>query len=276
MNLKAYAKLNLTLDILGKRDDGYHELSSVMQEIEIADELHFEILDTQDVLFECNIPGLQNQDNLVVRAALLLQEVFQLSRGAKITLTKNIPVGAGLGGGSSDAASALKGLSDIWGLHLGTKDLLKLASELGSDVPFFIEGNTCLVRGRGEFVLPIEAPSFFYVLVVPDFPIRTPEAYALFDRAPRERVSRSTEELLVGFEPKKFHNDFEGVIARQHPKVAAIKEKLLKAGAGNALLTGSGSGVFGVFANQESAKIAFDALKGDYPKTYQTMTRQHS
>ena len=273
MDVKAYAKLNLTLDILGKRDDGYHELSSVMQEIELADELHFEGLDTQDVLLDCNIPGLQNQNNLVVRAAMLLQEVFQLSCGAKITLIKNIPVGAGLGGGSSDAAAALKGLSELWGLHLGTKDLLKLAGELGSDVPFFIQGNTCLVRGKGENVLPIVAPSFSYVLVVPDFSIRTPEAYTLFDGAPREGVSRATEELLAGFEAMKFHNDFEKIISSRHPEIAAIKEKLLKAGAIHALLTGSGSGVFGVFANQESAKTVFDAIKGDYPLTFLTRTR---
>src|SRR4030042_180950 len=155
--LKAYAKINLTLEALSKRPDGYHEIASVRQATSLADTLTFEPAETLD--FNCDVPELQTGDNLVLKAARLLKEISGYKKGARINLTKKIPLAAGLGSGSTDAAATLVGLNKLWGLNLSRAKLLELAAKLGSDVPFFLYGGTALAQERGEQGTPLPATS---------------------------------------------------------------------------------------------------------------------
>ncbi|MSQ33157.1 MAG: 4-(cytidine 5'-diphospho)-2-C-methyl-D-erythritol kinase [Dehalococcoidia bacterium] len=177
--LPAYAKLNLTLEVLGRRPDGYHEVRSVLQTIDLHDTLTLEPASTLDL--HCDRSELQGDDNLVLQAARLLQKMAGGSPGARITLHKRIPLAAGLGGGSSDAAAALLGLNRLWGLGLAAGDLAPLAAQLGSDVPFFLQGGTALVEGRGEVVVPLpSAPPRWFLLARPPLtiPNKTRTMYA--------------------------------------------------------------------------------------------------
>src|SRR4030042_6669000 len=165
----APAKINLVLEVLGKRDDGYHEIRSLVQTINLCDAISFE--PASKVSFECTEPSLQTSDNLVVQAAELLRESSGYRKGAKIKLEKRIAWGAGLGGGSSDAAATLSALDRLWRLKLTTSDLIEPAARLGSDVPFFIYGGTALIEGRGERVMPLAAPMpGWLVLLLPPLP----------------------------------------------------------------------------------------------------------
>jgi 4-diphosphocytidyl-2-C-methyl-D-erythritol kinase len=165
LNLEAHAKVNLTLEVLGRRDDGYHDIVSIVQTIDLCDTLTLEL--AREVTLECDAPELQSSDNLVLRAAALLSEMAG-GRGAAITLRKRIPVSAGLGGGSSDAAATLRGLNRLWELGLSRRDLMPLAARLGSDVPFFLYGGTAMVRGRGEGVRPLPPADLdWFVLLTP-------------------------------------------------------------------------------------------------------------
>ncbi len=157
INMKAPAKINLFLEILGKRDDGFHEIETIMQEIDLVDKLQFEEIE-EGVRLECsnrNVPV--NEDNLVCKAAMLIQNECGIKKGVSISLEKNIPVGAGLGGGSSDAATTLKALNLLWDIGLNDEELMTFAGKLGSDIPFFIKGKTALCCGRGEKITPVES-----------------------------------------------------------------------------------------------------------------------
>ena len=161
---RAYAKINLTLEALGKREDGYHDVASIVQTVSLHDTLTFD--DADGISVECDVPELASGDNLAARAACLLRDEAQSQRGTAITLTKRIPVAAGLGGGSSDAAATLLGLNRLWGLELTMDDLLPLAARLGSDVPFFLYGGTCRVSSRGERVEPLPSTDLEWAVVL--------------------------------------------------------------------------------------------------------------
>ena len=152
LELRAHAKINLTLEVLGKRDDGFHDIVSIMQTIDLHDDVTLKRAD--DITLTCDDPDLAGEDNLALVAARKLKEVTGVDRGVDITLQKHIPVAAGLGGGSSDAASVLNGLNDLWELELELGALEEIATEIGSDVPYFLSGGTALVQGRGEHVVP--------------------------------------------------------------------------------------------------------------------------
>src|SRR4030042_1693255 len=179
----APAKINLVLEVLSKRADGYHEIRSLVQAINLCDVLSFEVADKTS--FECAEPSLQTSDNLVVQAAELLRKVGGYNKGAKIKLEKRIPWGAGLGGGSRDGAVTLLALNKLWGLELATSDLVELAARLGSDVPFFIHGGTALIEGRGEKVTPLPASvmGWFVLLMppLPKIPRKTQQLYSRLD-----------------------------------------------------------------------------------------------
>ena len=179
----APAKINLVLEVMGKRDDGYHEIRSLVQAISLYDVLSFE--GAERISLACTEASLQSSDNLVIQAAELLKEISGCDRGVRIGLEKRIPWGVGLGGGSSDAAAALLALNKLWELDLASSDLVGLASILGSDVPFFIHGGAALVEGRGEKVTPLVAslPSWFVLLLppLPKMPHKTRELYSRLD-----------------------------------------------------------------------------------------------
>ena len=184
ITLKAHAKVNLTLEVLGRREDGYHEIASIIQTIDLHDTLTLEPSD--EITLECDWPELVSPDNLVLKAAHLLKEQSGTGRGARISLRKRIPVSSGLGGGSSDAAATLKCLNALWGLGLSLDDLMPMAARLGSDVPFFLHGGTAMVHGRGELVRPLPPADLKWLVVLnPDIAIadKTASAYAKLTEA---------------------------------------------------------------------------------------------
>lgn len=253
--ITAPAKVNLSLVVLGRRPDGYHELMTLMQPLSLGDEL---VLSDQasGLEFSCDDPAL-NQNNLVTRAALGYFRALGREPRARMHLIKRVPVAAGLGGGSSDAAAALVGLNLLHGRALPAEELQALAQGLGADVAFFLGGCTALCTGVGEQVNPWpDFPLLHYVLVNPGIPVSTAWVYGQLDlawtnRHGRNRISRPcksslpTGEILV--------NDLETVTVRAHPVLARIKQALLEERAWGAMMSGSGPTVFGVFAEAQAA-----------------------
>jgi 4-diphosphocytidyl-2-C-methyl-D-erythritol kinase len=306
IKLKAYAKLNIRLEVLGKRSGGYHDLWSIFHLVSLHDELEFEPLENGRIILSCNNEHLPvNEKNLAVKAARLLQGYIKGAvipredlalqtegctdhpsirharcttqddrlQGAKITLTKNIPVGAGLGGGSSDAAAALLGMSKLWGLGLSDSELHQLALELGSDVPYFLKGGTALVTGRGENIKPLDwGQTYHFVIVYPGFGVSTAWAYKNL-KIPLTKGPGFSKmfdyDLSLGPEPeqmaKSLGNDLEKVVIPSHPQIDQIKQKLVQSGALGALMSGSGSSVFGIFPDPVSARQASSELKLQWP-----------
>jgi 4-diphosphocytidyl-2-C-methyl-D-erythritol kinase len=241
IRLAAPAKVNLYLEITGKRSDGYHTLSTVFQTISLADELTFSPSDSLSL--SCSDSALPvDERNIVTRAARRLQVSLKENRGAKIYLKKVVPMGAGLGGGSSDAATTFLGLLRLWGRKLSTLELRRLAVQLGADVPFFLKGGTCSATGIGDKLKVLKPlPKTWMVLVWPGFGVSTKEAYEKvqmpFTR-PEPRHSADPRHCLF--------NRFESLVFPHHPELPRLKEDLLSGGATVALMSGSGSSIFGL------------------------------
>ncbi len=293
IKLKAYAKLNLHLEVLGKRPDGYHNLWSIFHLISLCDELEFEPLENGRIVLSCDNQHLPvNEKNLVVKAARLLQRSFGskekvLSQddklpGAKIALNKNIPIGAGLGGGSSDAAAALLGLAELWGMSLGDLELHRLALELGSDVPYFLTGGTAVVTGRGENIEPLTwNQDYHFVIVYPGFGVSTAWAYKNLKISLTKEPGFSKmigNDLSLGPDPeqlaKALGNDLEKAVTPLHPQIEQVKQQLVKSGALGALMSGSGSSVFGIFADPGSARQAVLELKPQWPCCFYAVSQR--
>ncbi len=260
MQLKAYAKLNLALEILSRRDDGFHDLVGVMQTISLADTLSIQRSDTLSLA----VPGhreLAGDDNLVMKAAKLL--AGGQAPGAQIILTKKIPSGAGLGGGSADAALTLMALNEFWNLGHSHQHLWDLAQSLGSDIPFFLTGGSASVAGRGEIIKPLPYDGeYWFVLIQPPFSISTAWAYQAFDKKPQPS-SGSTEKVVEALARadalklgQALGNNMEGPVFAQYPQLAQYKQALLNAGALGAAMSGSGSTIFGLFASKKDAQAA--------------------
>jgi 4-diphosphocytidyl-2-C-methyl-D-erythritol kinase len=247
MQLYAPAKINLSFEIKGRREDGFHEIETLMAPISLSDRLTIERGKiTGGLQFSCDDSSLSNgEENLVVQAARLFQKAMKIGTGVEIALEKKIPHGAGLGGGSSDAATTLLGLNELFETRLDQKDLIKLAAQIGSDVPFFILGSAATCRGRGEIVEPARLPvSFNLLLAKPDFGVPTPWAY--------ERWNNSRELPGVDYAPQKFSsvrflNNLERPVFEKFVPLGYLKTWLrLQPEVGAALLSGSGSTVFAV------------------------------
>jgi 4-diphosphocytidyl-2-C-methyl-D-erythritol kinase len=267
--LNAPAKINWFLHVLRKRDDGYHEIYSLIQAVSIYDSLTFEEADSIEIATESQIPL---KENLVYKAALMLKGAADVKKGARITLRKEIPISAGLGGGSSDAACALVGLNRLWGLRMKTEELCSLGSALGSDIPFFLKGPSSIVKGRGERVMPVKFKrSFPLMLVKPPIGISAKWAYSKVraGKKPSKELTKKTDNidnikifidnLKAGAVPDfgdALINDLEPAAIAHYPAVGEIKAALLKTGARAALMSGSGPAVFGVFCGAEEAKKA--------------------
>ncbi|MCS6965299.1 MAG: 4-(cytidine 5'-diphospho)-2-C-methyl-D-erythritol kinase [Candidatus Kapabacteria bacterium] len=259
----APAKLNLGLWILGRRDDGYHELLSLMVPIDWGDELMAET--SPDLCIRYQPPQLFERD-LVRQAAERMQETLRISRGAKILVHKRIPIGSGLGGGSSDAAATVRLLQRLWGHRVDDEQLQRLAQGLGSDVPFFLRPQPAVVRGRGERIQPVSmCLPYSFLVLYPGFPIATAWAYAQVDLAGVVRCSEPAVEWeaivpSLALQPELFQrylvNEFEPVLFAHYPVLRQLRDELLQAGAFYAAVTGSGSAVFGVFATEDEARRA--------------------
>ena len=253
------AKVNLTLEVLGRRSDGYHDIRSLMVRVGLYDRLTIET-GVEGLTLLCpdaNLPG--DESNLAMAAALAFREETGGPDGLRITLHKGIPTAAGLGGGSSDAASVLKGLNGLMGNPLSRDRLMELGLRLGSDVPFFIAGVPAVAEGRGEKLTPArDLPPMWYVLVNPGFGVSAAWAYRNLKLTGSSFGSKiqCLDGILSGARIE-LHNDLEGVVARSHPEVLEIKEFLMAQGAEGALMSGSGPTVFGVFRGALEAALAY-------------------
>ena len=262
--IDAPAKINLGLEIIRRRDDGYHDINTLFAAIDLCDQIEVEARDDRKII--CTIEGNDvlrdepNENNLCVKAAKALREHLNEDWGCNIHLHKRIPTGAGLGGGSSDAAAVLKGLSSLWSNKIDEKSLLKIAASLGSDVPFFLYGGIAHGISRGEIVQPINLELSWHCLIVnPGIHIPTPWAYQEVNRT-AERKESDVVSLLheVIDDPllmrRGFVNDFEPPIFATYPEIGKIKEQLYHHGALFALMSGSGSTLFGLFETREGAE----------------------
>jgi len=247
----APAKINLVLEVLGRRDDGYHEIRSLVQTISLCDVLSFEL--ARGISLECTEPSLQSSDNLAVQSAQLLKEVSGCEKGVKIGLEKQIPWGAGLGGGSSDGAAVLLALNRLWELELATSDLPGLGAQLGSDVPFFIHKGTALVEGRGEKVTPLSAslPSWFVLLLppLPQMPRKTQQLYTRLDNQhftqgqfTGKAVQAWSRDRQIS--PSLLFNVFDRVAFDAFPGLEEYWKRFEEAGAVGIHLAGSGPALF--------------------------------
>ena len=268
ISFKTPAKVNLGLHILGKREDGFHDLETLFQMVNWCDDIKIECL-SRGLELICNQPDIPTDEgNLVIKAAHILQTRYpERCKGARIHLNKNIPHGAGLGGGSGNAAGVLLGLDFLWGLKLKREDLVSVASELGSDVPFFLFSPCAIGRGRGEILEPVKNSIRFYVLMVyPGFAVPTASVYGnlKLKLTKRENNISILKNFLLQSEFAQlgaaWSNDLELFVFKEYPGLSGIKKEMLALGAKGALLSGSGSTVFGIFDNPETANSAHARL----------------
>ena len=268
LTLRAHAKINLDLRVVGLLPDGYHEVRTVLQSLRLHDTLTFEPVDGPFVI-TCDDPAIPVDDrNLIWRAADVLCHAASAQRrgpsGVRVRVTKRIPAQAGLGGGSADAAATLLALTRLWQLRFDIVDLVRLGARLGADVPFFLAGGTALGTGRGDDVSPLTEPdASAVVLVTPPFGIATPDTYRWFDLDGRPgRRPRPRNPALPTWPPwaAELRNDLEPPVVRRHPAIGRLVRSLKVLGADYAAMSGSGSAVFGVFLDREVAAGAQAAL----------------
>ncbi len=277
-SLKAPAKINWFLNVLGRRDDGFHEIQSLIQKITLYDRLTFSPAEDLILQTDARIP---TEQNLVYKAAALLKSRHSIRTGALIHLDKNIPMGAGLGGGSSDAATVLTGLNELWSLNLSAEDLCRTAERLGSDVPFFLRSPLSFVSGRGEKMISRKAEKTLDILLVkPSFDVSTAWAYENFSILTKKAGKVNNTELFIcsieraeiGGITGDLSNDLETVTVKNFPVLAGIKDLLVKQGAVFSLMSGSGSAVFGVFESRSRAEEASRVFDGYWTAVVQTIT----
>lgn len=248
----APAKLNLFLHVVGRRPDGYHLLQSVFRFLDYGDELRFSLRADGAVTRANPLPGVDPEQDLTVRAARLLQRETGCALGADIHLDKRLPMGGGLGGGSSDAATVLLALNRLWNLNLKREELERLGLQLGADVPVFVYGRSAFAEGVGEVLRPVELPPAWYVVLVPPVHVSTPEIFG--DR----ELTRNTNPItMAAFLTGMGRNDLEPVVCRRYPQVAEYLEWLK--GFGDARMTGSGACVFAGFSTRAEAAAAMAA-----------------
>jgi 4-diphosphocytidyl-2-C-methyl-D-erythritol kinase len=291
LSLKAPAKINWFLKVLGLRNDGFHEIQSLIQKITLYDVLTF--TPSKDLVLKMDVQ-IPIDQNLVYKAAMILKERYGIKESAMIYIEKNIPIGAGLGGGSSDAATALLGLNELWSLGLSTRALCEVAEEIGSDVPFFLHGSLSFVQGRGEKITSRKALKPLSILLVkPSFSVSTKWVYKNLstrrfsvneiDKKESKLTKKpnkvnNIEHLIKNIEraelyniAKVIYNDLESVTIKSFPVIAEIKERLLKHGAILSLMSGSGPTVFGVFESEIQAKDASEAFEDYWTAVVQTI-----
>jgi len=276
------AKLNLTLEVLAKRPDGYHEIRSVIQTINLCDSLRFQL--SQEVAFKSNLPDWTPEKSLVAKAVSLLQETTGGSKGVTIEVSKRIPLVSGLGGDSSNAAATLRGLNTLWALGLSQSKLLELAAQLGSDVAFFLYGGTALGEGRGEVIIPLPPlPHRWVVLVVPDVPRqpgKTKQLYASLKTShytDGQITERLVAALRAGREPPLLFNTFENVAFARFSPLKVYREHIMKVGADNIHLAGSGPTLFTLLKDKTQAEELYIRCQQQNMETYlvETLAKHH-
>jgi len=279
LEIKAYAKINLSLDVLGEREDGYHLLKMVMQNIDLFDTLHLERI-PKGIVLECNKKYVPTDGrNSVYKAIDLFKRTFSINEGLRINIIKNIPVAAGLAGGSADAAAILKAMRDIYKPEVNDEKLMALGVLIGADVPYCIKGGTCLCEGIGELITPLKAFSGYrLVLIKPSFGASTKDVYNLLDL---DKIFRHplTEDIIKYIEAgdikalaQNMKNVLENVTFNMYPVLKGIKKQLVDNGALGAMMSGSGPTIFGLYDDDLKAEKSYNALKNKYKEVYITKT----
>lgn len=270
LKVKGYAKINLGLDVIRRLPNGYHQVKMVMQAIDLWDELTLERSEGGITMTTDSDSLATDESNLVRRAARLMQETFSLKAGLTIHLQKNIPIAAGLAGGSTDAAAVMKGINRLFDLNVPLPKLMELSTAIGADVPFCILGGTALAEGIGERLTPLAPIPFCHILIAkPDISVSTKYVYEHLDSTGIEKhpdLDGMTAAISSGSLPgiiSRMENVLETVTIPAHPVIAAIKRRLLKLGAEGSLMSGSGPTVFGIFTDEAAARHACLQLKDD-------------
>lgn len=279
ITLRAYAKINLYLDILGVLPNGYHEIESIMQSVSIYDEIEINKTSEKGIIINCDDPQIPcDNRNIAFKAAKLISEELNYNNGFEISIKKNIPVKAGMGGGSADCAAVLMGINMLFNKTLGLDKLIKIGKSLGADVPFCIVGGTKLCKGIGEIVADVpQLEKLYLVIVQPNFCISTQNAYRIYDENPINKKgkidtvinslsTKNTENLA-----KNMYNIFEELY--KYPDINKIKAEFSKNDAIGSLMTGSGSSVFGIFNTYENALICKNNIDYPFVQIAETMSR---
>ncbi len=269
IKLKAYGKINLGLDVLGKRDDGYHDLDMIMQSVDLHDVITITKNDSGEITVKSNTSKIPNdKSNLAYRAAKLLMEEFNIEKGVEIEIEKNIPISGGMAGGSADCAAVLKGMNKLFKLKLTEQQLMARGVRLGADVPFCIMGKTARAEGIGEVLTPIPNKLKGYLVIAkPPISVSTGFAYGQIDkvkiknRPDTEGIIEAIKENDLNSLVKTICNVFEEVTIPEHKEIEEIKTKLKDCGALNAMMSGSGPTVFGIFEDKKKAVEAIDRIK---------------
>ena len=266
---KAYAKINIGLDVLRRRSDGYHEVRMIMQTVDLCDDLLFEKTQQPGIVLKTNNDELPvNGDNLICKAAALLFRERGIKEGVKITLTKRIPIAAGMAGGSSDAAATMRGLNELFDMGYSMRELQALGVTLGADIPYCLVGGTMLSEGIGEILTPLPAPPVCHLVVAkPDINVSTGFVYGnlhadtLTEHPDIDGMIAALKTGSLQGITDRLGNVLETVTVKEYPVIEELKELLRRKGAANALMSGSGPTVFGIFVNREEAEKAASAIK---------------
>ncbi len=267
MRIKAFAKINLGLEVLQKRDDGYHDIRTLFQSISLHDEIEIKLSPSGPIILEGTDRAISwGKDNLVYKAAYIMKQQSMTDKGISIHVVKDIPAGAGLGGGSSDAAITLLTLNKMLGLNLKKEELMAFGRGLGADVPYFMEGGLCVGAGRGDQISVIDdLPAFYCVLVMEGTPISTKLVYNSFSKS---LTSKDKDSKIIEFLNTRglggLENDLEETVFHLYPQIKEVKSHISKMGAALSLVSGTGSVVFGLFERKDKAEAALESAKKVY------------
>ena len=279
MLVKAYGKINLSLDVVGKREDGYHLLKMIMQSVDLYDSISFEKCN-KGINISCNKPYIPTDDkNLVYKAAKLFMDTYDINEGINMYIKKNIPVSAGMAGGSADAAAVFKALREVFKIDADDNELMNLGVKIGADVPYCIIGGTALCEGIGEIITPLKPfKNHVLVLVKPNFGVSTKEVYRnldiskIFKHPNTEVLIKAMEEENLESVCSNMKNLLENVTLRKYPVLKRIKEDMIKMGAMGSMMSGSGPTIFAFFDDMLKAQRCYDKFKTQYREVYITRT----
>ena len=276
IKLRSYAKLNLYLDIGEKLDNGYHNIETIFQTINLFDEINIEKLDEPEYRIICNNPEVPvGEESIVYRAIEIMMK--GKNKGVAVSIDKKIPLAAGLGGGSSNVASILLGICNLFQIKVSISQLIAIATSLGMDIPFFIKRGTVYARGRGEILFPLTLEDWpiHLILVNPGIAISTKWAYQAFDEDKKDDLNKpsldinrylSQKEMISVSKIRKYiYNRFDSIICKKYPLISKIKSQLIELGALSATISGSGPTVYGIMENEQKADEGYKKLKNQYP-----------
>ncbi|TFB09164.1 4-(cytidine 5'-diphospho)-2-C-methyl-D-erythritol kinase [Candidatus Atribacteria bacterium MT.SAG.1] len=273
IEIDSYSKINLTLNILAKRQDGYHNIETIMQSVNLADRIFIKE-EKEGIRIKCNHPLVPvDTQSLTYRSAEKILNRYRITKGVKIEINKKIPLASGMAGGSANSASILVGINKLFALNLSNKDLREIGEELGMDVPFCIQNGTALAYHKGEKVIPLPLinPPLWIIIINPGFEIPTKWAYNSLDLDQIKKEKNNIEAMLKALKErelegiaKNLFNSFEELVIEKYPEIGKIKDRLTEEGALGALMSGSGPTVFGIARNKEQVLRIYEKLKSEY------------